>query len=57
MKLRLARSSTSQVGNTILEGSRRQMKVLLVLLDLISLTAILHISGLLNSNRGDLLAP
>ena len=33
------------------------MKVLLVLLDLISLTAILHISGLLNSNRGDLRAP
>jgi hypothetical protein len=56
VKLRLARSSSSKVGNAILESSWREMKVLLVLLNLISLTAILYISGLLSYNRGDLLA-
>jgi type IV secretory pathway component VirB8 len=51
VKLRLARASSSQVRHTILESSRREMKILLILLNLISLTAVLHISGLLPSKR------
>jgi hypothetical protein len=52
VKLRLARASSSQVRDTILESSGREMKVLLILLNLISLAAVLHISGLLPPSNG-----